>query len=115
MGLSQNTLLSSQCCDKEDVATDNISEHDSSDDQPFFSRVKPVFNEILKQVETNPSLSNDVYSQFQEILYFTKHENCLQLNDKKSEENNNSDSIVSYHGNLDNRHRAKRFKYGWEK
>ena len=80
-----------------------------------FSRVKQVFDEILKQVDTNPSLSNDVYSQFQEILNYTKQENCSQQNDEESDENKKSESIVSYHGKLDNRNRAKRFKYGWEK
>ena len=56
-----------------------------------------------------------MYSQFQDILNYTKQENISQQNDKESDGNKNSESIVSYHGKLDNRHRAKRFKYGWEK
>ena len=115
LGLSQQVLLSSQCCDKEDAESNILSENVNTTKQTFFSRVKPVFDEILKQVETNPDISDDVHAQFQHILNYTKENNSSQTIEHNVAENDNSNAIVSYHGKLDNRYRAKRFKYGWEK
>ena len=120
-GLYQKVQLSSQNSTAEDSTdNDNISNIIESGKGTFYSRSKPIFDEIVKQVENNPNLSDEAIVKFQEILNYTKVQNNPTITKKNGsqsimENNIDSDSIVSYHAKLDNRHQAKRHKYHWEK
>ena len=102
-------------CDSNENSTEIIVTGHKSDKQTFYARMKPMFDEILKQVESNAEIADSVQEKFQEIINFTKtHNNSTNSNDMV-DKNNNVNEIVSYNDKIDSRFRAKRFKYGWEK
>ena len=77
-GLSQTVYLSSLYNDDEYGQSNNALANDSTTKQ-FFCRIKPFFDDIFKQIETNPDISDEVHDQFQHILNYTKEKILLKL------------------------------------
>ena len=114
-GLSQSVQISSQSNENDNGNCAYKETNVYSEKQSFYFRTKPIFDEILKLVETKPTISNDIENRLQQILNFAKEQNTDCAVHEMSRNEDNQKKVVSYNDKLDNRHKAKRHKYFWEK
>ena len=118
-GLSQTVQMSSQCMMLTGNDTSDKNFEKDFTKEPFYARAKPIFDEIVKQVEANSSLADNTIDNFLKILNETKSSNnSLNIptsNEKRKSTSGYETTLVSYSAKTDKRHVAKRHKYSWEK